>query len=315
MPFDITLDHYTWTPNETSFRFNDIATLTVMNSIVPCPVDKKGVQEISINSREKKIKFKRHTYDLTEKEIAAVEEQVEKLIASSAAIFYTYDPDRDNAFNGPDSLSSIYRSGLETFVPIAPPKNASYWNSEKKEWQTVYAVIYDDGHWSTNVSGICPSCAVFFTEEEWNNQEKIPSFTDVWDFTQEKWVDGRDIEEIRSIKIFDLVEEKFPTPGANGPMEDVDYLIEGPENAHIIQEFARYHSGEMGVGDMFYTKIFAEGLGRTVESIVEEYSEKISEGLKTRAQKTAFLLKVRSYVNTTCTTINEIDRLTLADFE
>jgi hypothetical protein len=63
-------------------------------------------------------------------------------------------------------------------------------------WESVVAIIMDDGSLRLNPGGRCERCTLFFTEEEWKTFPKQPTSDYIYDTVNQEWIDPRKIADV-----------------------------------------------------------------------------------------------------------------------
>lgn len=135
------------------------------------------------------------TYQLTEEEKQECESFAYTFIDVADYSVYVYDS--NFLYTGTMLKSEAISKNSNYRIVEAPDSLASKWNTVKKQWDRIVAVVLDDGTLHLNPEIICERCVLFFTEEEWTRDKNRPQVIypdDVWkyNFVTETWYNDKD---------------------------------------------------------------------------------------------------------------------------
>ncbi len=109
---------------------------------------------------------------------------------------YAYDPNENYNYQG-YMLKSVASSLSYRWTEIQPESDASFWNKNAKKWEQYYAALDEFGYMRIEIDRLCKSCVMFFTKEQYDKFPKPKHDVDTWDFISEKWVDKRNIDDLK----------------------------------------------------------------------------------------------------------------------
>ena len=114
----------------------------------------------------------------------------------------TYENDTGyKLYSGLKQLSQIDEHFSMT--PTTCDHSVGKWNESKNDWEKVKAIVLSDGSLRLDPAGVCDSCFIFLSEEEWNDFPHPPAEYDSryimrYDFKTETWKDVRSLEQAKS---------------------------------------------------------------------------------------------------------------------
>ena len=130
--------------------------------------------------------------ELTENEIKMCEDYCNHYLENDDYFVQTYDDDL--IFSGMMTKKEADEKGLKYVIDKIPDHPVSKFMND--EWVRVYATILSNGYYKILPDAICNMCTLFFTEDEWNNFSQPEKPSDIWSFTEEKWIDSRKFEDV-----------------------------------------------------------------------------------------------------------------------
>lgn len=131
---------------------------------------------------------------LTEEEISGIRVYCEGFAAANDYLVQAYEEDT-GVYAGEMLKSEASAKGYGYRYAEVPEHAAMKWTGAA--WETIHAVIMEDGNLALRPSGICNRCVKFFTFEEFEKFPARPSPVHVYDFALEAWVDKRDLEQLK----------------------------------------------------------------------------------------------------------------------
>ena len=136
---------------------------------------------------------------LTDKQINECKNYVENYYETGDFNIYAYDPEDNNFYKG-FILKSEAKSKGYKWTETEPENEACSWNEYAKKWKYYYAYITDSGLLQVNIDSIPPTCVLVLTKAEFDKFPKQIHETDRWDFTNEKWIDIRNLEQLKTTR-------------------------------------------------------------------------------------------------------------------
>lgn len=140
---------------------------------------------------------------LTDKQINECKNYVENYYETGDFNIYAYDPEDNNFYKG-FILKSEAKSKGYKWTETEPENEACSWNEYAKKWKYYYAYITDSGLLQVNIDSIPPTCVLVLTKAEFDKFPKQIHETDRWDFTNEKWIDIRNLEQLKTVYISEI---------------------------------------------------------------------------------------------------------------
>lgn len=127
---------------------------------------------------------------LTDAECEACDAVAAQIIAQADYPVHTYD--EDGVYRGPMLKSAADAAGLGYTVETPDhPASRRVPATAEGMWQRVVAVIMDSGLLREMPEGICQSCMLTFTADEWADFPRPSTPHETWDFAAETWADRR----------------------------------------------------------------------------------------------------------------------------
>lgn len=131
-------------------------------------------------------------FELTEEEKLECEAYCKNYVNTADYPVYAYD---DKFIFVGRILKSEAVSKNYGYTILEEPGNAVS-KYVTNHWETVVAIIMDDGSLRLNPGGRCEKCVLFFTEKEWEVFPKQPTPDYIYDITNQEWIDPRKIANV-----------------------------------------------------------------------------------------------------------------------
>lgn len=151
-------------------------------------------------------------YMAGENQILLSEEQIEEIqnycyaysITGDYSVF-AYDPNDNNMYKGNILKSEAISKGYKWTITEVPENLTCSFDEANNKWITYYAAILDDGRLLENIAVLnCNHCVIFLTKTQFDLLPKKTKETDTWDFVNEKWVDKRDLSQVKYVAVLEM---------------------------------------------------------------------------------------------------------------
>lgn len=167
--------------------------------------------------------------DLSEAELTKVQNFCNTFMATADYEVAAYNTDR--VFVGVIMKSLAIEKNLKYSITERPPMPMAKYNETTGKWEPIFVAFKEDGFPMYNVTKLSDDMVMFFTETEWKDIPKQPSYRYSLDFKTLTWMDKRELERVKTdalmtVRVYYEHQDIRANAGFRTPKEMVQWVTQ-----------------------------------------------------------------------------------------